>query len=96
MKLLGRRQVACRKHKVGCKRRPQSNPILAKRVNGVSTSINEQVFNWFRTYARTLNQMRPGHHRLMLLHYCKLHIGLVDQGDLSHLVDKCRREDATG
>ena len=49
------------------------------------TSISEQVFSWFRHYARTLNEMRPDRHKLFVLHLCKMHNKLIESGDTSHL-----------
>jgi hypothetical protein len=73
------------KHKVTCKCRPQSNRRLARRLRGMNTSVSEQVFSWFRNYARTMNELRPDRHRLLVLHYCKLHNHMIRTGDRSHL-----------
>ena len=53
-----------------------------KKVNGTAA---EQVFAWFRGYARTLNEMRPVRHKFVVLYYSTCHNNMIDDGDTSHL-----------
>ena len=73
------------KHKGTCVCKPFGRNRLARRIKGVNTSISEQVFSWFRHYARTINEMRQDRHVLHVLHYCKMHNGMVESGRAKHL-----------
>ncbi|CAJ1401529.1 unnamed protein product [Effrenium voratum] len=60
-------------HKKTCKCNPLHVPRLAKRLKHVNTSAAEQVFAWFRNYARVLNESSPLRHAFKVLYYCKMH-----------------------
>ena len=60
-------------HKKTCKCNPLYVPRLAKRLKHVNTSAAEQVFAWFRNYARVLNESSPLRHAFKVLYYCKMH-----------------------
>ena len=61
-------------------------PKLKRRLKGVNTSAAEQLFSWFRGYERSLNEMRPGRHRVAVLFFVRKHNALIDAGDTGHLL----------
>ena len=73
------------KHTDGCPCSPLHIRRLKRRIKGVNTSVAEQVFSWFRGYARVLNEMRSLRHRFLVLYLCRRHNDLVDAGETSHL-----------
>ena len=56
-----------------------------KRVKDVNTSVSEQVFSWFRGYARTFSEMKSLRQRFLVLYYSVRHNALIDAGKTSHL-----------
>jgi hypothetical protein len=72
-------------HNVKCKCSPLNVPLLHRRLRHVNTSICEQVFSWFRGYARTMNEMRQMRHRFLVLYYVKRHNELTVSGSASYL-----------
>ena len=58
---------------------------LKSRFGSVNTSACEQVFSWFRGYARVLNEATPSRHAFKVLYFCKLHNQAVDAKDTSYL-----------
>ncbi|CAE7499068.1 unnamed protein product, partial [Symbiodinium necroappetens] len=52
---------------------PHHIPRLARCFKGISTSAAEQVFAWFRNYARVLNETTAMRHSFKVLYFCKLH-----------------------
>ena len=72
-------------HPAKCKNNPLNILRLKRRLRGVNTMVAEQVFSWFRGFARTLNEMRGSRHTFLVLYYCKRHNELVDAGDKAHL-----------
>lgn len=73
------------KHSDACKCNPHVHLRLKRRLRGVNSSVSEQVFSWFRNYARILNDMRPVVHKFLVLVFCKLHNELIAKGDKDHL-----------
>lgn len=53
------------------------NPLyvrrLAKRFKGISLNAAEQVFSWFRNFARLINEARPLRHAFKVLYFVKEH-----------------------
>ena len=60
-------------HKKTCKYNPLHVTRLGKRFKGVNLSAAEQVFSWFRNYARLLNEARPERHAFKVLYFVKQH-----------------------
>ena len=58
------------KHKKTCKHNILQVRRLANRFKKTKTSACEQVFSWFRNYARLLNEARPWCHAFSSL-FCK-------------------------
>eukprot|EP00973_Karenia_brevis_P057155 7951213-Karenia_brevis.AAC.1 len=46
---------------------------LSMRIKGLNTSVAEQIYSWFRGYARQLNEMRPLRHQSLVLKFSALH-----------------------
>ncbi|CAE7179837.1 unnamed protein product [Symbiodinium microadriaticum] len=61
------------KHSDHCPCNPHHVRRLARRFANVNTSAAEQVFSWFRQYARVLNELSPHRHQLKVLVFCTLH-----------------------
>ena len=75
-----------KKHSADCPCSPINVKRLGRRIKGVNTSACEQVFSWFRNYARTLNSVHPRTHFFLVLLYCRLHNELVDtRKEVDHL-----------
>lgn len=55
-----------KKHVDHCLNNPYEQPHLMKRLEGLSTSISEQIFAWFRGYARIFNEMRERRHKFIV------------------------------
>ena len=72
-------------HTGNCPCNPNTVLRLKRRFNRVNTSAAEQVFSWFKNYARILNEARPVRHRFKVLLFCRLHNKKVERGDTSHL-----------
>jgi hypothetical protein len=72
-------------HSCTCRHSPLTVIRLKRRVSKVNTAISEQVFSWFRNYARTFNEMRKQRHHFLVLYFSKLHNALVDQNKTSYL-----------
>ena len=73
------------RHSASCTCNPHKNPVLRKRLKAVNTCIAEQVFSWFRGYAKMFNNMQALHHRFMVLQHVRRHNTMVDVGDRRHL-----------
>ena len=58
---------------------------IQRRLRHVNTSRSEQVFSWFRGYARSFNSLRPNRHKLLVLYYSRLHNAMIEAGDAHHL-----------
>ena len=58
---------------------------MKKRLQGVNTSCSEQVFSWFRNYARILNKMEPTVHYFLVLLFTKIHNEQVRQNTADYL-----------
>ena len=67
-------------HGKTCPCNPYYVKRLKKRFSKTNTSAAEQVFSWFRNYARVLNEARPSRHRFKVLYYCRKHNELIDKG----------------
>ena len=65
------------KHKKACPCNPLHVTRLAKRVKGVNMSAAEQVFSWFRNYAKLLNEARALRHTFKVLYFVKEHNAAV-------------------
>lgn len=72
-------------HSEECAYNPWYSQRLARRLGNLNTSVCEQVFSWFRGYAKMMNKMRPLRHRFMALQHCIRHNALLEAGDRSHL-----------
>jgi hypothetical protein len=72
-------------HNSKCKNNPYNVRRLMSRVKHVNTSVAEQVFSWFRGYARTFNEMRGVRHIFLALYYAGMHNELVSAGCTDHL-----------
>ena len=68
-----------------CQCSPLSVPRLRKRAADVNTSVAEQVFAWFRGYAKTFNEMRPLRHHFLVLYYTRLHNLQIDLNQATYL-----------
>ena len=75
-------------HVRSCQQSPLNVQALNRRLAGVNTAVAEQVFSWFRGYARTFNEMRPARHSFVVLCYCRMHNELVAKNQASHLNPK--------
>ncbi|CAE8711661.1 unnamed protein product [Polarella glacialis] len=73
------------KHSDACKHTMRNVRALKTRFKGVNTSVAEQIFSWFRGYARTFNEMKDLRHMFLVVYYCKRHNMLIDNGDTKHL-----------
>ena len=60
--------------------RVQVQSVVSEEVGqafqGYSSSAAEQVFSWFRSYARTLNETTLLRHAFKVLYFCKSGLGL--------------------
>ena len=74
-----------KKHGKSCKYSPYNDDKLQKRLDGINTSISEQVFNWFRSYARNMNKMNRFRHQFLVYYYCKLHNEILESEETRHL-----------
>ena len=72
-------------HTKKCPCNPLYKKRLAKRFKGVNSSACEQVFAWFRNYARLLNESSPMRHSFKVLYFVKLHNLAVDQKQAQYL-----------
>ena len=61
------------------------SPFHWRRLRYVNTSRAEQVFSWFRGYARSFNSLRPIRHKFLVLYYSRLHNAMIAAGDVQHL-----------
>ena len=59
-------------HNASCPCNLHHIPRLARCFKGISTSAAEQVFAWFRNYARVLNETTAMRHSFKVLYFCKL------------------------
>ena len=71
-------------HRRACPCHPMK-PRLKKRLGTLNTSVAEQIFSWFRTYAVVLNEMRELRHRFAVLWFCQMHNDLLQDGNTAHL-----------
>lgn len=71
-------------HRSACPCHP-TKPRLKKRLGSLNTSVAEQTFSWFRTYAVVLNEMRELRHRFAVLWFCQMHNSLIQDGNTAHL-----------
>ena len=74
-----------RGHTKGCPCNPLYRKRLAKRFKGVNSSAAEQVFSWFRNYARLLNECSPMRHSFKVLYFVKLHNLAVERKQSNYL-----------
>lgn len=61
------------KRKKTCSYNPLHVKRLGKRFKGINLSAAEQVFSWFRNYARLLNEARSLRHSFKVLYFVKQH-----------------------
>ena len=61
------------RHKQTCAYNPLYVKRLGKRFKGINLPAAEQVFSWFRNYARILNEARPLRHSFKGLYFVKQH-----------------------
>eukprot|EP00973_Karenia_brevis_P086038 11932170-Karenia_brevis.AAC.1 len=55
-------------HCATCPCNPWVHEELWKKLSGINSSVQEQVFAWFRNYAKCFNTMDPQTHRLNVLY----------------------------
>ena len=72
------------RHQRSCKCHPRRKR-LSERLGKLNTSIAEQTFSWFRSYAIVVNEMRRLRHHFLVLLFCKWHNQLVEEGNTQHL-----------
>lgn len=72
-------------HVSTCPCNPHKIVRLKRRLSGVNSSACEQLFSWFRGYARVFNEMRRLRHCFLVMYFARRHNTLVDNGDLGHL-----------
>ena len=72
-------------HTKGCPCNPIYKKRLATRFEGVNSSACEQVFSWFKGYARLLNESSPMRHSFKVLYFVKLHNCAVEQKQSMYL-----------
>lgn len=58
---------------------------LGRRFKKINLSAAEQVFSWFRNYARPLNESRPLRHALKVLFFVKEHNKAIQQKRATYL-----------
>ncbi|CAK0823125.1 unnamed protein product [Prorocentrum cordatum] len=74
-----------RGHAATCPCNPLKALRLKRRVNTINTAAAEQLFSWFRVYARTLNEMRRSRHKFSAMYFCRKRNELVDARGTDHL-----------
>jgi hypothetical protein len=79
------------RHGKKCKRSPKNIVALRRRLKNVNTSVCEQIFSWFRNYARGLNDMMANRNRLLVLVYAKMHNEVIKKGETRHLGDASKK-----
>ena len=78
-------------HAYSCVRNPLHRPSLARRIRNTNTSAAEQVFSWFRGFARILHEATPERHAFKVLYYCTLHNRAVEQRRTGYLNQYVKR-----
>ena len=73
------------RHKKTCVYNPLYVKRLSRRFAKTNTSACEQVFSWFRNYARILNEARAIRHTFKVLYFSKLHNQAVAENKASYL-----------
>ena len=73
------------RHKKTCVYNPLCVKRLSRRFAKTNTSACEQVFSWFRNYARILNEARAIRHTFKVLYFSKLHNQAVAENKASYL-----------
>ncbi|CAE7211717.1 ANKRD52 [Symbiodinium sp. KB8] len=72
-------------HNASCPCNPHHIPRLARHFKGINTSAAEQVFAWFRNYARVLNEATAMRHSFKVLYFCKVHNTAMQKDGSSYL-----------
>ncbi len=72
-------------HSDKCPCNPYVHQRLMRLLKGINTPACEQLFSWFRNYARSFNELRADRHRFITLYFAKKHNDLVDASDTAHL-----------
>ena len=72
-------------HSARCVANPYVHGKLMKRIHGINTVVAEQIFSWFRNYARTFNELRRNRHHFLVVLYARYHNDLVDRNSTDHL-----------
>ena len=52
---------------------------------GINSSICEQTFSWFRSYAKIFNELREMRHKFTVLFFCKQHNHCLANGEATYL-----------
>ena len=73
------------RHKKTCVYNPLYVKRLSRRFAKTNTSACEQVFSWFRNYARILNEARAIRHTFKVLYFSKLRNQAVAENKASYL-----------
>lgn len=74
-----------KKHNKKCACNPGVHRRLKMRLKSVNTSVAEQVFSWFRGFARTFNELRPARHHFLVLYYCRKHNKMIEDRRADYL-----------
>ena len=82
---LGDQEFHAHRHKKTCVYNPLYVKRLSRRFAKTNTSACEQVFSWFRNYARILNEARAIRHTFKVLYFSKLHNQAVAENKASYL-----------
>lgn len=73
------------KHKQTCAYNPLCVKRRGRRFKKINLSAAEQVFSWFRNYARPLNESRPLRHAFKVLFFVKEHNKAIQQKRATYL-----------
>ena len=58
---------------------------LGRIIEGVNTSICEQVFSWFRHFSTSFNELRGNRHRFIILYMAKRHNQAIESNTAVYL-----------
>ena len=72
-------------HSDNCPCAPLVHRRLERRLEGVNTSVAEQTFSWFRSYASIFSTMSPVVHRFMVLIFAHRRNNLIRTRAATHL-----------
>lgn len=73
------------RHTAKCRYSPKNVPKYKRRLAKVNTQACEQVFSWFRGYAKVLNEMRANRNKFLVRVLVRKHNDLLGDSGLAHL-----------